>query len=125
MSVVQIHLNPGSVDDYARFIRAKSLPKYRMIGSRTVEVPAEYAQSFGVTSSLTTSQYTPPAWMYDYQAGVTSMAIRKRKFSVFMDCGYGKTPIMFEFARHAAGSFNSPALNPIAPRVAGRFAITY
>jgi hypothetical protein len=37
-------------------------------------------------------------------SGTLRLAIRKRKFAVFADCGLGKTLILLEFARHAAAA---------------------
>ena len=39
--------------------------------------------------------------MFDYQKDISRIAINKRKYAVFADCGLGKTHIMFEFARVA------------------------
>ena len=46
-------------------------------------------------------EYVPIPGLFDYQRDIAALAIRKRKFAVFADCGLGKTLILLEFARHA------------------------
>lgn len=94
--------DPTSIDDYRTFLAVKALPKYQFTG-HAAEFPDEYAATLGIKQRRrrSTIVYTPPRWMFDYQRDVTALAIRKRKFACFMDCGLGKTPILLEFARHA------------------------
>jgi superfamily II DNA or RNA helicase len=99
---VRLTLKPDCVDSYRLFLRAKSLPRYRVEG-RTVEFPDEYAGALGLAApDAPTGDYAPRPWMFDYQKDIAALAIRKRKFAVFMDCGLGKTAVLLEFARHAA-----------------------
>lgn len=95
-------LNIGNIEDYRRFLAIKSLPKYRFRGE-FAEFPPEYASRVGVSTAAVVSQakYRPTGGLYDYQRDIAEMAIRKRKFAAFAECGLGKTRIMFEFARHA------------------------
>jgi hypothetical protein len=44
--------------------------------------------------------YRPSDFLFDYQRDISRMAIHKRKFSIFADCGLGKTLIYGEYARH-------------------------
>lgn len=101
---MRITLDASSVSDYATFLNVKRLPKYSVVGS-TVEFPDEYAKMIGLRDTETVSQsaYTPAKWLFDYQRDIAAMAIRKKKFSVFADCGLGKTAILTEFARHVKG----------------------
>jgi hypothetical protein len=93
----------NSMEDYLRFKAVRELPKVtRFIGSRTVEIPDEYADRLGITTPQRAIEaYTPPAWLFDYQRDIATLAIRKRKFAPFVDPGLGKTLIESEFARHA------------------------
>lgn len=94
-----INLNVCSIDDYRRFLEIKRLPIYRFRGS-AAWIPDEYAARLGIGPELkSTSAYHPASWMFDYQKDITALALRKRKFAVFADCGLGKTPILLEFAR--------------------------
>jgi hypothetical protein len=99
---VIIDLNPSEVEDYRKFCAIKRLPVSIILGRRAW-FPDEYASMIGVEAeALPFSNYAAPDWMFDYQAAITEMAIRKRKFAAFCDCGLGKTAILLEFARHAA-----------------------
>jgi len=99
---MQIALDPSSVDDYRTFLKIKALPKYSFIG-RTAIFPDEYAELVGggrVTEG--TTGYVPSPWLFDYQADVSALAIRKQKFAAFWDCGLGKTMLYSEWVKHVA-----------------------
>ena len=102
--MINIHLDPGSVADYRRFLKIKSLPHYSIKG-RVATVADEYADRIDTDLALACTSakatYQPPAWMFDYQQAVTSTAIARQKYCLFIDCGFGKTAIFLEFARHA------------------------
>jgi len=86
--------------DYDRFLKIKALPRYSFSGG-FANVPDEYAQQLGITLKAKTAKpYKPLAGMFDYQRDIAAMAIRKRKFAAFADCGLGKTLIQLEFAKH-------------------------
>lgn len=98
--MTSIALNTGSISDYDLFLRVKSLPRYRFSGG-FAEVPDEYAERLGVSVSASAPvKYKPLKCLFDYQKDISEMAIRKRKFAVFADCGLGKTLILMEFAKH-------------------------
>ena len=98
---MELTLHPKSIDDYKTFLRVKSLPMYRVRG-RSVWFPDEYASRVCGEQSPWASHgdYTAPAWMFDYQRAVTEAAIVKQRYSLFIDCGFGKTAIFLEFARY-------------------------
>lgn len=99
---MRLTLSPSSVKDYATFLKVKALPKYSVTG-RTVEFPDEYASQLGLRkANVRKVKYVPLPGSFDYQADIARMAIEKRKFAVFADCGLGKTLILAEFARHCA-----------------------
>ncbi len=98
---MRLTLSIDRIDDYAMFLRIKSLPKYRFVGT-TAEFPDEYADVVGVkVKKAKAGKYEPEPWLFDYQRDISALAIRKRKFAVFADCGLGKTACISEFARHA------------------------
>jgi hypothetical protein len=100
--MVEIRFNLGDPASYQTFLQVKSLPQYRFVG-RTALVPDEYAARLGVTAAEPASgEYVPILGLFDYQEALARLAIRKRKFAVFAECGLGKSLIMTEFARHAA-----------------------
>ncbi len=95
-------LDTTKPDDYRLFIKAKSLPRFRCRG-HSIEVPDEYAHRLGldVRPEAVGAAYRPIKGLFDYQRDTSRLAIRKRKFAVFMRPGLGKTLIDFEFARYA------------------------
>lgn len=100
---VEIRFDLNNPADYETFIKVKSLPRCRFVG-RTALIPDEYADRLGIPDapSIPTAEYCPILGLFDYQEAVTKLAIRKRKFAVFMDCGLGKTLCFLEYARHVA-----------------------
>lgn len=99
---MRIHLDPNSIDDYRRFLQIKTLPVFRIRG-REAWFPDEYAKHLGLTvPAAPDADYSPSPFLFDYQRDISRLAIRKRKFALFVDPGYGKTLIETEFARHAA-----------------------
>jgi hypothetical protein len=98
---MQVALNPNSIADYETFLRIKQLPAYSFRG-RLATFPDEYASSIGVTTPHKASGvFTHLAGLFDYQRDIVSLAIKKRKFAIFADCGLGKTLMLLEFARAA------------------------
>ena len=97
-----VDFDTRSMSDYRKFLRLKRLPTYSWRGWYA-DVPDEYAGMLGVDSAAPqTAGYTPSPFLFDYQRDIATMAIRKRKFAAFADCGLGKSLIFLEFARHAA-----------------------
>lgn len=98
---MNIILDLNSVDDYKTFLRVKQLPTWSIRG-REISFPDEYAERLGLISNHHDVDYHgAPKWMLDYQGAITATAIAKRKYSLFMDCGLGKTAIFLEFGRVA------------------------
>jgi superfamily II DNA or RNA helicase len=96
-----------TIADYELFLKIKSLPSYRFIG-RTAEFPDCYAGQLGLSGSRKhDADYRPLAGLFDYQRDIARLAIARRKFAVFADCGLGKTLIMLEFARHCAAAIGA------------------
>jgi superfamily II DNA or RNA helicase len=99
---VSIKLDVTSADSYRKFLAVKRLPRYEFQGRMAI-VPDEYAGRVGadVGQRGPDANYVPTPGLFDYQAAIARMAIDRRKFSVFADCGLGKTLIMLEYVRHA------------------------
>src|SRR5574343_1066284 len=97
-----MRLTLGSdAESYRLFLRIKQLPQYRFVGREAI-VPDEYASRLNLEpAAIDSGEYRPIAGLFDYQRDIAAMAIRKRRFAVFADCGLGKTLVMTEFARHA------------------------
>jgi superfamily II DNA or RNA helicase len=109
-------LNLSSLEDYAAFLRIKSLPQYRFVG-RTAAFPDEYAGLIGMDQPThPAARYEPSPFLFDYQADIAALAIRKKKFAIFADCGLGKTLMYAEYVRHAASALpNNKCVLIISP----------
>ena len=93
-------LDPNSVEDYRLFLRIKGLPSYEIRG-RVAKFPDEYASRLGMQMpAAKAKRYTPKKFLFDYQKDIARLAIKKKRFCVFADCGLGKTLIFTEYARH-------------------------
>lgn len=98
---MRLTLNTNRIDDYRTFLEIKRLPVYSIRGS-SAWFPDEYAERIGVqVTARESSTYHPGIrGLFDYQQDITRLAIQKRKFAVFADCGLGKTMMLLEYARH-------------------------
>ena len=98
---MRLCLSPSSIDDYRRFLAVKALPQFAFTG-RTAVFPDEYADRLGLAPEVADDlDYHPWPGLYDYQEAITRLAILKRKFCCFVECGLGKTLMFLEFIRHA------------------------
>jgi superfamily II DNA or RNA helicase len=98
---MELLINPTRIEDYRLFLRAKALPSFRCQG-HCLHVPDEYAGELGAIRQKAARgrTYQPIAGLFDYQTDISRLAIHKRKFAVFADCGLGKTMMLLEYARH-------------------------
>lgn len=97
---MRVQLKDRTADDYRSFLRLRTLPSYRVRGD-FADVPDEYAHLLDCDGDVIERlDYQPSPFLFDYQRDISTLAIRKRKFAVFADCGLGKTLILLEFARH-------------------------
>jgi superfamily II DNA or RNA helicase len=88
------------MSSYEQFLKLKSIPKYGWDGHAAV-IPDEYASLFHTDAPVIhKSDYVPSDFLFDYQRDIAAMAIQKQKFSVFAECGLGKTLILMEMAKH-------------------------
>ena len=93
-------LDLDTIEGYRQFLAVKALPVSRFTG-RMAWFPDEYADRIGAAVKPAKSRkYEPRSWLFDYQKDIAALAIKKRKYAVFADCGLGKTPIFLEFVRH-------------------------
>jgi len=106
---VAIYLD-STADSYRKFLQIKSLPRYEIRGRMAI-IPAEYAGTIGLHGeAIESGEYVPRSGLFDYQRDIVRMAIQKRKFAVFADCGLGKTLMLLEFARHVRSTQKKPVL---------------
>jgi len=99
---MQIDFDTSSLHDYERFLHLRNCPSYRFKGATAI-ISDEYAKQMGMkTVKPKHSEIDLHPQLFDYQAGISKLAIQKRKYAIFADCGLGKTFMLLEFARHAA-----------------------
>lgn len=103
---MEITLDPRSTVDYQRFLAIKRLPVYKITG-RSAWFPDEYASRVGlIDESPLATDYEPSPWCFDYQRDVTRVALARRKYAIFADCGLGKTIMLLEYARTVLPTFS-------------------
>ncbi len=96
---MQFYLD-DTIDSYRKFLRIKSLPRYEIRG-RMAWFPDEYAGEIGVKAAKAkAAAYEPRPGLFDYQSDIIRMAVDKKRYAIFEDCGLGKTLMLLEFARH-------------------------
>lgn len=97
--------------EYATFLKLKrTVPAPEMdlkydwkLDTYTVKMPARYAGALGCVGST----YQPPEialapYLWDYQRYFQRVALERKRYALFWDCGLGKTPMALEFCRNAA-----------------------
>lgn len=101
---VSIRFDASSADSYRQFLDVRRCPVYHFSG-RAAVIPDEYAARLGLSVQTgTQSEFVPLPDAYDYQRDIASLAVRKKKFAIFADCGLGKTIMLLDFARFAANA---------------------
>lgn len=97
---MRVTLDLDSTEDYRLFLKIKSLPRYSFTG-RTAEFSDEYATQLGLpTATPATQEYCPSPFLFDYQRDLTALAIRRRLFALFAECGLGKSLMLLDWCRH-------------------------
>lgn len=98
---MKITFQYDSVDSYEQFLKVRQCPIYDFRGGEVV-VPDQYAFMLGKQVRVPDVEYCPSPFLFDYQRDISRLAIKRRKYAIFADCGLGKTFMLLEFAKHAA-----------------------
>lgn len=111
MSTITVPIDTSNIDDYHKFLKIRTLPQYTFRGS-FAQFPERYAAMIldDAPKAKRVVKWKAPEWFFDYQADITALAIKRRKFAVFADCGLGKTPIILAFALEALKDTAKPIL---------------
>lgn len=99
--MVAIDFDYRSAESYKQFLQVRKCPVYWFDGCRAI-VPDQYASMLGLRATSASIDYQPSPFCFDYQGDISRIAIEKRKYAIFADCGLGKTMMLLEYARHAA-----------------------
>lgn len=114
---MNVWIDTNTVQGYRTFLKVKSLPVFSFTG-QMAWFPDEYASLIGTGEApRLNTVYRPHLKLFDYQRDIARLAIRKRKFAVFMEPGKGKTLIDFEFAHHALAETGKRILLVCPPMV--------
>jgi superfamily II DNA or RNA helicase len=100
---MKIAFDYSSPQSYAQFLAVRNCPVYSFRGTEAI-VPDEYASMLGAKTNIKKAKYLPSSFCFDYQRDISRLAIAKRKYAIFADCGLGKTIMLLEFAIQAARS---------------------
>jgi len=97
---MKIYLDARDIESYRQFLAVKELPSYAING-RIASFPDEYASRVGMSCADDTDhEWRTHPDAFDYQDGIVRMALNKRKFCIFADCGLGKTLMFLDYARN-------------------------
>lgn len=107
---MRLHFDTRSMEDYRTFLNVRKCPVYSFRGT-AADIPDEFADRLGMKSRRQRRKsYVPIDGAFDYQSDIARIAIEKRKYAIFADCGLGKTLMLLEFAKHAAKSTGGKVL---------------
>jgi superfamily II DNA or RNA helicase len=98
---MKLDFNYKSIDSYQQFLKVRRCPIYEFRGAFAY-IPDEYSHFLSGERKQTYTPYAANEKLYDYQRDISSLAIKKRKYAIFADCGLGKTLMLLEYARHCA-----------------------
>ena len=112
---MRIAIDTNSIEGYRTFLKVKQLPSFSITG-RIAEFPDEYASLLGASvKAAAVVDYKPSGFLFDYQRDIAKLALRKRKFAVFADCGLGKSLILLEYARAASKALGNKRVLILSP----------
>ncbi len=90
---------------YELFLRTKRLPEHAIrydaeADSYTVEAPIRFAGILGVETPKPNAGWLPlPAFLWDYQRHILTVAFEAKRYAIWWDTGLGKTPTAWEWCR--------------------------
>lgn len=100
--------SPWDLETYKTFLLAKRLPEARYDFDResdsyTVSAPSRFAPLVGLDAPCPAGRRDPLAeFLFPVQRWIVERALQARRFAIWADCGFGKTPMGLEWARQVA-----------------------
>ena len=87
---------PYNLDAYALWLRAKSLPEwrityYRVARDYTVTTPERYAHLLTGSDAPAVIEVPLAGHLFDYQAEIVTRALHAKRYAIWADTGLGKT----------------------------------
>jgi DNA modification methylase/superfamily II DNA or RNA helicase len=98
-----ITLEDFSIQEYKNFLKIKSLPVYSFIKESQISVPNEFINLIDGNfkdQDIVFDKIDFNSALFDYEKFIVELAVKKKKFAIFADCGLGKTFIFLEWTRH-------------------------
>jgi hypothetical protein len=89
---------------YALFLRCKKLPEYGLVfdpvaEAYTIDTPARFAPLLGIDRPALRTDLPIAGHLFDDQSLLCRQAIDAKRFALWCQCGWGKTPVGLEWAR--------------------------
>lgn len=113
---LRVKFNQFDQASYRLFLRCKRLPESVVDFDReqfnwTIIAPARFADLLGVEPpSLIGGTIPFSGHLFDDQQAVLKMALEAKRFAVWCECGWGKTPLSLEWARQVQHITNGRVL---------------
>ena len=96
--IIEIQLSTNTLKDYDLFLKCKQLPKYKIHNNTCITDENSYNYVFN-SNKIEKQQYNDKKHiLFDYQQYIVNVALQKKRYAVFTDCGIGKTFIELAFA---------------------------
>ena len=107
---------PWTPDDHKLFVKSKALPEVKVdyawqTDSYTLTAPARFAHVLGHAAAVERGvQLARAGHLFDYQRWGVDLALKSRRFVLWLDCGLGKTPMQLDWIRAAVHETKAPGL---------------
>jgi hypothetical protein len=100
MENIRIPIDTNTLAGYNVFLDCKKLPRYTIEGNTVVTDPESYRIIFGGTQE--NELKTDDRFLFDYQRHIVNVALERKRYAAFLDCGLGKTLIQLEWCRQVS-----------------------
>lgn len=98
--MITIPIDTNTLQGYQTFMKCKSLPFYKVEGSSVITDQESYNLVFKVEQENELS--VSDSRLFDYQGHVINIALDRKRYAAFLDCGLGKTAIILFWAQAVA-----------------------
>lgn len=101
---MQVRFNRFGLPAYSLFLKCKALPESACEfdpsdESYTLSAPARFAEMLGVTRPAVRDVHPLADFLFDDQRELVRLALECKRFALWCQCGWGKTPSGIEWAR--------------------------
>ncbi len=96
-AIIEIDI-PSTPKGYEDFIKCKLLPRYEVRGRKVITDAESYAYVFGAEKAPSKPLSVDSSLLFDYQSEIAELALYRKRYAPFLDCGLGKTRIELAWA---------------------------